>query len=406
MSGDVPRVQGQVLKGTCKAWKLEKGYGFAELDDGGPDLMMHQSTLAVEDNVFRAIAAGTPVEVTYGAKDNRPCASKVTGPNGQLLKGFASKLEAAQTIPENPRDAKAPPAPSHQMSAPVGYPGYGAPAAYSDYGLDPMAAMSPLIMQYGHQQQHPPSDHGALTGTVKWYNTSKGFGFLIPDDGSEQLYFKMGSGAVDDGTPVTYKKKSSDEKSWAVDVAPSRGAKRPAMQDMYSMDPGPAAKRMRPANMYDGGAMFDPMYGSMDGGMYGNAGSLGQPQPAHMRMEQIMAGQPMMVTDQLQMANPMGMGAHMGNPVTMGNGQLVMHQQPTPLSEYFAPAVMHEGGGSQMGGAQIWGSSNAGNTGNGTARCKWFNTGKGFGFITPVDGSEELYFKGENLQGADRKSVV
>ncbi len=46
--------------------------------------------------------AGTPVEVTYGLKDNRPCASKVTGPNGQLLKGFASKLEAAQAASKDP----------------------------------------------------------------------------------------------------------------------------------------------------------------------------------------------------------------------------------------------------------------------------------------------------------------
>ena len=60
MSESPAREEGCILHGTCKAWKLEKGYGFATLDDGGSDLMMHQSIIEVEASAFRAIAAGEP----------------------------------------------------------------------------------------------------------------------------------------------------------------------------------------------------------------------------------------------------------------------------------------------------------------------------------------------------------
>jgi CspA family cold shock protein len=47
-------------------------------------------------------------------------------------------------------------------------------------------------------------------GTVKWFNGEKGYGFITPDDGSEELFVHYtgisGSGfrSLDEGEKVTY----------------------------------------------------------------------------------------------------------------------------------------------------------------------------------------------------------
>jgi len=49
-----------------------------------------------------------------------------------------------------------------------------------------------------------------LQGTVKWFNDEKGYGFISPDEGSEDLFVHytgiVGSGFkfLDEGTKVTY----------------------------------------------------------------------------------------------------------------------------------------------------------------------------------------------------------
>ena len=49
-----------------------------------------------------------------------------------------------------------------------------------------------------------------LNGTVKWFNNSKGFGFIAPEDGSEDVFVhysaiqSSGYKTLNEGQPVTF----------------------------------------------------------------------------------------------------------------------------------------------------------------------------------------------------------
>jgi CspA family cold shock protein len=48
------------------------------------------------------------------------------------------------------------------------------------------------------------------TGTVKWFNTQKGYGFIQPDDGSKDVFVhisaveRSGIGSLRDGQKISY----------------------------------------------------------------------------------------------------------------------------------------------------------------------------------------------------------
>ena len=137
--------------GTVKWFNTTKGYGFIEPEDGSGDVFVHAS--AVERAGLGTLREGDRVRY-----ESRP------GRNGRESAEDLSRLEAADRAPTR------------------------------------------------HEEFHgPPSGVGATrVGTVKWFDTAKGFGFIAPDDGSPDSFVhisaveRAGLGTLREGQRVNY----------------------------------------------------------------------------------------------------------------------------------------------------------------------------------------------------------
>jgi CspA family cold shock protein len=61
------------------------------------------------------------------------------------------------------------------------------------------------------------------SGTVKWFNDEKGFGFITPDDGSKDLFVHQNAVVANvnltEGTKVTFEAEASDKGPRAANVS-------------------------------------------------------------------------------------------------------------------------------------------------------------------------------------------
>jgi len=265
MSTEVMREEGATLVGKVKAWNLEKGYGFVVLDDGGPDLFIHQSAVNVEDG-FRSVSVGTAVQLTYTIRDGKPAGSNVCAVGGGVLPGYSTKLEASQKMTTVPLLNKRP---------------------------------------------------GSTSGTCKWFDGSKGYGFLTTETGAE--YF-CNIKDVENQIPL---------------------AKEEPVDFFLETQPDGRERAMKVRSL--------------------------QPQ------QQVQ--QPLFATPPA----PNGFGGF-APPAQYGFPPQALQAFP----QYQAPPQQVVSG---IPGAVYSGV------------CKWYNSVKGFGFITPADGTPELYFKGQDIQG-------
>ena len=67
---------------------------------------------------------------------------------------------------------------------------------------------------------------GMTTGTVKWFNTTKGYGFIRPDDGDKDAFVhiteveRSGMGALAEGQRVSFIARQESRGLKAVNLTP------------------------------------------------------------------------------------------------------------------------------------------------------------------------------------------
>ncbi|MEI7712932.1 MAG: cold-shock protein [Rhodospirillales bacterium] len=140
---------------TVKWFNPEKGFGFVALSDGSGDAFLHANTLNQAGH--NAVSPGASLRVRIGQ-----------GQKGRQVSEVLSVDESTAT-------------PSAGRGASMGG---GARPAVGGYGGSMGGGMGGGAPRRGA----PTGPSVEMQGTVKWYNATKGFGFVAPLEGGKDVF--------------------------------------------------------------------------------------------------------------------------------------------------------------------------------------------------------------------------
>lgn len=222
--------------GTVRWFDPHRGFGFLAPEDGGADVFVHASEIVTDGP--RLLREGQAVSFEIGQGDRGPQALqvRVTGDvaaDAALgLLGTVAWYEPGKGYGFVAPDGGGPEVFLHSSAiVPGGVVAAGQRVAFlvTEGERGPQAAH---LLPLGAGAGQPPAADGA-DGTVLWYDESKGFGFLTPDTGGEDVFVHARALAegltwLAEGDRVVFEVVAGDRGPQARDVHLVRAADAPA----------------------------------------------------------------------------------------------------------------------------------------------------------------------------------
>jgi cold shock protein len=134
---------------TVKWFNSEKGFGFVELGDGTGDAFLHANALSSVG--YDSVSPGATLRVRVGQGQKGPQVAEVLSVDESTATPNAGRSGS-------PRGA----------------------GAGGGFRPRPQGGMG--------RREHDLSSAVEMTGTVKWYNPEKGFGFVVPNGGGKDVF--------------------------------------------------------------------------------------------------------------------------------------------------------------------------------------------------------------------------
>ena len=179
-------------QGTVRWFDPERGFGFLALEDGSADLFVHASDI-VSDGGTKLLREGQAVEFEAGEGDRGPLARRVRV-TGDVAAGTAVGVlgriawyEPAKGYGFATPDGGGPEVFVHSSAIVTGgvvTAGQRVAFLIAEGGRGPQAEH---LLPLGADAAAPAAGDGA-DGTVSWYDESKGFGFVTPDAGGDDVF--------------------------------------------------------------------------------------------------------------------------------------------------------------------------------------------------------------------------